>query len=70
MQFTYQMHVLQKLYGLNWGETEAIRQYWRVFYEDPEKYKETELEKMVLDWVKNGEGKQEAIEWNESTREW
>lgn len=68
MQFTYQMSVLREMYGLNWGEIEAIRQYWFIFYENPNKYKGTELENMVLDWVKNGEGKQKAIEWNESIR--
>lgn len=62
------MMLLQKLYKLNWGETEAIRQYWRIFYDNPEKYKDTELEKMVLEWVENGEGKQIAIRWNESVR--
>ena len=68
MQYTYEMMLLQKLYKLNWGETEAIRQYWRIFYDNPEKYKDTELEKMVLEWVENGEGKQIAIRWNESVR--
>lgn len=59
----------KKLYpDISWGEIQAIRQYWRVFYENPEKYKGTELEKMVLNWVKNGEGKQKAIKWNESVR--
>lgn len=68
MQFTYQMKVLEEEYGLNWGETEAIRQYWRIFYDNPTKYKGTELEKMVLDWIKNGEGKQKAKSWNDSVR--
>lgn len=68
MQFTYEFYILQKMYKLNWGETEAIRQYWRIFYDNPEKYKGTELEKMVLDWVKNGEGKQVAVKWNEDVR--
>ena len=68
MQFTYEMMLLQELYNLNWGETEAIRQYWRIFYDNPKKYKNTELEKMVLDWIKKGEGKQIAIRWNEDVR--
>ncbi len=68
MQFTYEFYVLEKMYGLNWGESEAICQYWRVFYEDPEKYKGTEVEKMVLDWVKNGDGAKIAEEWNKDLR--
>lgn len=66
MQFTLEMYTLNNTYGLNWGEIEAIRQYWRVFYDAPTKYKGTELEKMVLDWVKNGDGKEVATRWNES----
>ena len=68
MQFTYEFYVLRKMYGLNWGESEAIRQYWRIFYEDPKKYNGTELEKMVLDWVKNGDGVEIAERWNNSVR--
>ncbi len=68
MEFTLEFRMLKKMYGLNWGESEAIRQYWRIFYEDPKKYKGTELEKMVLDWVKNGDGVEIAERWNNSVR--
>ena len=55
---SYQDMVFHKLYNVDWAETDAIHMYWREFYENPEKYKGTELEKIVLRWVKNGEGKQ------------
>lgn len=67
MQFTEQDYTLRKMYGLNWGETEAIRQYWRIFYDNPKKYKT--LEAMVLHWLKNGEGEEIAEKWNEEVYE-
>ena len=63
MQWTWETMTLQKEYGMTWGQTQAIRQYWRIFYENPKKYKGTELEKMVLEWL-NGEGKKIAEKWD------
>jgi hypothetical protein len=51
--WTYEMNQLQKLYpNLSWDEMDDIRLYWRVFYENPQKYKGTELETMVFNWLK------------------
>lgn len=68
MEFTDEMRILQGMYPqIKWSETEAIRQYWRVFYENPRKYKGTPLETMVFDWLK-GDGKQVVEKWEDSRR--
>lgn len=47
------MNQLRKLYpDLSWDEMDDIGRYWRVFYENPQKYKGTELETMVFNWLK------------------
>ena len=56
---------LKTLYpDLTWGEIEAICLYWRVFYESPMLYRETELEKMVFDWLKTPKGKEVVKKYN------
>ena len=37
------------------AESEAIRYYWRVFWEKPFKYEW--LKENILEWLRNGEGK-------------
>ena len=67
MQWTYQTMTLQKQYGMTWGQTQAIRQYWGMLYQNPERYKGTELERMVLEWL-DGEGKEIAERWDSDSR--
>ena len=68
MQDTYETMQLQELYSdLTWGQIEAIRQYWRVFYVNPPKYKGTQLEDMVFDWLKT-DGKDIVEEWDNMDR--
>lgn len=56
--------MLEKLYpDLTWGQVQAIRQYWRVFYVNPQKYKGTQLEDMVFDWLKT-DGKELVERWD------
>lgn len=58
------MKMLEKLYpDLTWGQVQAIRQYWRVFYVNPQKYKGTQLEDMVFDWLKT-DGKELVKRWD------
>lgn len=64
---TEEMRILTKLYpNITRGQIEVIHDYWRVFYENPEKYKGTELEKMVFEWLE-GEGKEIVEWWNKET---
>lgn len=66
MQDTYESMQLEKLYpDLTWAHIQAIRQYWRVFYVAPEKYKGTQLEAMVFEWLE-ADGKEIVKRWNET----
>lgn len=49
------------------AEVRAISSWWRVYFENPEKYKDSELERIILDWLRNGDGKEivEAYEEDE-----
>ena len=69
MQWTWEMEVLQKMYpnlNLTWGHIEALSFYWREFYEHPQKWKGTELEEIVLEWLESDEGKVKVEKYNNS----
>ena len=60
MQYTYSDMCFSEVYpNLSYGQKDAIRAFWREFYENPEKYKGTELETIVFKWLERG-GKHEA----------
>ena len=70
MQYTYEMYMLDKVYPNTFSraQMEAIRQYWRVFYDKPEKYKGTTLETLVFEWLENEDGKKVVKGWEEAFR--
>lgn len=56
MQITIQyMRLCKIIPDLTFAESEAIYTYWRGYYDDPIKY--ANLKDLVIDWLRNGEGK-------------
>ena len=65
--FTTLLHCIFFLNSTRYLHSEAIRQYWRVFYVNPPKYKGTQLEDMVFDWLKT-DGKDIVEDWDNMFR--
>lgn len=65
MQWSIQDKRLEETYpDLTWGHIEALRIYWREFYDNSQEWKGTELEKIIFEWFKNDEVKRMIEEWN------
>ena len=59
MQWTYEMFKFKEMFpNTTFAEMEAIENYWREYFENAKRYKGTELEKMVFEWLKSEKGKE------------
>lgn len=59
---------LQKIIpDLTRAESETLRYYWRVYWENPAKY--AKLKQSVIEWLRNGEGKV-IVEKREKSMRW
>lgn len=69
MQYGYLDWLWGKVYPeVGWAEQQALRQYWLLFYENPEKYKGSQLEKLAFEWLETEEGQKEVKEWQDGRR--
>lgn len=60
---TYEDEILKAIIpDINWGECQALERYWGVYYYNPKKYKW--LKPVVIDWLRNGDGKEVAEKYN------
>lgn len=59
MSLSPEYQVLKRIIpDLTWEESGTIRNYWRVYWENPEKY--SWLKDNVIEWLRNGEGKEKV----------
>ena len=60
MQWSEEMIRLEEMYPdfkFTWGHIEALSCYWREFYNHPDKWKGTELERIVFEWLESNDGR-------------